>query len=288
MSLLLGALAAVTVLAVLVLLIQQSLPIWRQQGLGLLTGTEWFYRHQQFGAAPMILGTVLTSFAALLLAAPLGLGAAIFTAEFLPGRARLVVKVLIELLAGVPSIIYGLLGILFLRHWIYELLAPFDPLSGDTLLTGAVLLAVMILPTVMTLADDALRAVPAAQRQAARGLGLTGTEVVLSIALPQSARALLAALLLALGRALGEAIAVFLVIGRQDNQWPEQLLSLRPLIEPGQSLTTKLASSEINIAYADPLHWGALCGLALLLMLLVAGLTLGAASLQSWAHRHAS
>ena len=267
-----SALAAVTLAAMLLLLL--SIPVWWHEGLGFLTGTRWFYRQDQFGAAPMILGTVITGFTALLLAAPLGIGAAVFTSEFLPPRLRLPVKVVIELLAGVPSVIYGLLGVLFLRNWIYELLTPFDPLSGDTLLTGAVLLAVMILPTVMTLADDALRSVPAAQRHAARSLGLTGTEAVWSIALPQSLRGLVAALLLGLGRALGEAIAVFLVIGRQDNHWPERLLSIDPLMQSGQSLTTKLASSETNIAYGVPLHWAAICGLALVLMVMVAGITI--------------
>lgn len=284
-----SAIAAAFACGMFVLLLVQSLPVWQHEGLGFLTGTKWFYRQHQFGAAPMILGSVLTCLAALLLAAPVALGAAVFTSEYLPPRLRLMVKVLIELLAGVPSVIYGLLGILFLRNWIYDLLTPFDPLSGDTLLTGAVLLAVMILPTVMTLADDALRAVPAAQRHAARGLGLTSTEVVLSVSLPQSARGMVAALLLGLGRALGEAIAVFLVVGRQDNQWPERLLSLQPLVESGQTITTKLASSESNIAYGDPVHWGAVCGLALVLMLMVAGITLASAALQRLSRsRHAS
>ncbi len=273
-----SALAAGTVVAMFVLLILQSLPVWQHEGLSFLTGTKWFYRQQQFGAAPMILGTMITAFTALLLAAPLGIGAAIFTSEFLHPRLRLTVKVVIELLAGVPSVIYGLLGVLFLRNWIYDLLTPFDPLSGDTLLTGAVLLAVMILPTVMTLADDALRGVPVIQRHAARGLGLNSSEVALHIALPQSVRGLLAALLLALGRALGEAIAVFLVVGRQDNQWPNRLLSMQPLIQSGQTITTKLASSETNIAYGYPLHWAAICGLALVLMVMVAGITLISAS----------
>jgi phosphate transport system permease protein len=281
--------AAGVMVAMLVLLIVQSLPVWRHEGLGFLTGTKWFMRTHQFGAAPMILGTVVVSFTALLLAGPVGIGAAIFASEFLHPRLRLTVKIIIELLAGVPAVVYGLLGILFLRNWIYDMLTPFDPLSGDTLLTGAVLLAVMILPTVMTLADDALRSVPGAQRTAARGLGLNATEVVLYVSLPQSVRGLIAALLLGLGRALGEAIAVFLVVGRQDNQWPEKLLSINPLIESGQTITTKLASSETNIAYGDPIHWGAICGLALVLMLMVAGITLASASLQFFSRsRHAS
>lgn len=252
----------------------QSLPIWHHEGWNYIAGAKWFFRQKQFGALPMIYGSVVVALIALVLAAPLGLGAAIFTAEYLPRRARLAVKVLIELLAGVPSVVYGLLGILLLRDWIYDAFTKFEPLSGDTLLTAGVLLAVMILPTIVTLSDDALRGVPAAQRRAARGLGLTHAETVLSIALPQARRGLGAALLLALGRALGETIAVFLVVGRQDNNLPEHLLSLRAWLDAGQTITSKLGGSETNIAYGDPVHWGAMIGLALLLLIMTGTVTL--------------
>ncbi|MDQ6655011.1 MAG: phosphate ABC transporter permease subunit PstC [Verrucomicrobiota bacterium] len=255
----------------------QSLPVWQHEGLSYLTGAKWFYRANIFGALPMIYGTVVVALIALLLAAPIGIGAAIFTSEFLPHRLRLAVKVTVELLAGVPSVVYGLIGILLLRNWIYDLFARFDPLSGDTLLTAGVLLGVMILPTVMTLADDALRGVPAEQRRAARGLGLTSTETVLSVTLPQAARGLVAALLLGLGRALGETIAVFLVVGRQDNNLPANIFSARPWLEAGQTLSSKLGGSETNIAYGSALHWGAMVGLALVLMALVLGVTIAGA-----------
>jgi phosphate transport system permease protein len=249
----------------------QSGPVWRHEGLGYLAGGKWFFRQHQFGALAMIYGSTMVSMVALALAAPLGLGAAVFTAEYLPRRVRLLVKVLIELLAGVPSVVYGLLGILFLRDWIYDLFARFEPLSGDTLLTAGVLLAVMVLPTIVTLSDDALRAVPAAQRQAARSLGLTRAETVLHVAIPQARRGLGGALVLAIGRAFGETIAVFLVVGRQDNNLPAHWFSLRPLLESGQTLTSKLGSAETNIGYGDPLHWGVMVGLGLILLVLTIG-----------------
>jgi phosphate transport system permease protein len=276
------AVAVLVSAAMVLLLFIQSIPVWKHEGWHFITGTRWYYRQHEFGAAPMIYGTLAVAFMALLLAAPVGIGAAIFTAEFLPGRLRLAVKTIIELLAGVPSVIYGLLGILFLRNWIYDLLdkMKLDPLNGDTLLTAAVLLAVMILPTIMTLADDALRGVPSAQRLAARGLGLNSTEVALFVSIPQAASGLFASVLLGLGRALGETIAVFLVVGRQDNQWPASLLSLRPLIDSGQTITSKLGGSETNIAYGSPLHWGAMVGLGLVLLVMVALLTLIGSKLQ--------
>ncbi len=259
------------------ILVAQSLPVWGYAGIGYITGTKWFYRTQIFGALPMIYGTIIVALIALLLAAPVGIGAAIFSSEFLPNRWRLAIKVTVELLAGVPSVVYGLIGILLLRNWIYDLFAKFDPLSGDTLLTAGVLLGVMILPTVMTLADDALSGVPAEQRRAARGLGLTATETVLSVALPQARRGLLAALLLGLGRALGETIAVFLVVGRQDNNLPHNIFSPRAWLAAGQTLSSKLGGSETNIAYGEPLHWAAIVGLALILMAMVLAVTVAGA-----------
>ena len=269
------SLVALGAVALLVgVFVWQSLPVWHHEGWGYVTGTKWFFRQKEFGTLPMIYSTVIVGLIALVLAAPLGFGAAIFTAEYLPRRARLAVKVLIELLAGVPSVVYGLLGILLLRDWIYNLFEKFEPLSGDTVLTAGVLLAVMILPTIVTLSDDALRGVSSAQRRAARGLGLTHAETVLSIAIPQAKRGLGAALLLALGRALGETIAVFLVVGRQDNNMPEHIFSLRAWLEAGQTITSKLGGSETNIAYGDPVHWGAMIGLALLLLIMTGTVTL--------------
>jgi phosphate transport system permease protein len=266
-------LAGAVLAAMVLLFLWQSLPVWRHSGPGFFNGERWFYRQQEFGILAMLYGTVVVSGIALLLAAPIGIGAAVFTAEVLPARWRPPVKVAIELLAGIPSVIYGLLGILFLREWVYRALTPFDPLSGDTLLTAGLLLAIMVLPTVMTLSDDALKGVPVDQRRAARGLGLTRAETIFSVSLPQAWRGMIAALLLALGRALGEGIAVFFVIGRQDNQWPANLFSLQPLTEAGQTLTSKLVGAEINLAYGDPLHWAAMMGLGLTLMLLVTGVT---------------
>lgn len=276
-----SALGVTAFVALGVLLVVESLPVFRAEGLGgYLFGTNWFYRGQEFGVLPMVYGTVVVAAIALALAGPVGVGTALFVSEALPARLRLAAKTAVELLAGVPSVVYGLLGVLLLRDWIYRLLAPFDPLSGDTLLTGGLLLAVMILPTVTTFSEDALRSVPASQRRAARGLGLSRGAAVRRAVLPRAWPGIVAALLLALGRALGETIAVFLVVGRRDNQLPAGLADvLAPVVEPGQTLTSKLAGSETFIAYGDPLHWAAIVGLALVLLALVTAVTLAAARL---------
>lgn len=284
-----SSIAVVALAGMLVLFVLQSIPIWRTSAIGYLTGKTWYFRRDEFGTLPMLYGSAAVSAIALLLAAPIGIGAAVFTSEYLPGRTRLALKMIIELLAGVPSVVYGLLGILLLRNYVYAGLrsAGLDPLSGDSLLTAGLLLAVMVLPTIMTLADDALRAVPAQQRSAARGLGLTHAQTVLAVALPQARRGLVAAVLLGLGRALGETIAVFLVVGRQDNQWPRNLFSLKPLINAGQTITSKLGGAETNIAYGSALHWAAIVGLGLLLMVVVTAVTLVGAWLEGKADVHA-
>lgn len=265
--------AGVFLVSLLVIFVWQSLPVWNHSGIGYLTGKQWFYREHVYGALSMIYGTLAVSGVALFLAVPVGVGAAVCTAELVPPRIRLCLKVTVELLAGIPSVVYGLLGILLLRDWIYRALAPFDPLSGDTLLTAGILVGVMILPTIMSLADDAMRCVPALQRHAARGLGLNRSEVIRSIVLPQAFPGIVAAVLLGLGRSLGEMIAVFLVVGRQDNQLPANLLSIQPLISAGQTLSSKLGGSETNIAYGDPLHWAAIVSLGLLMLVMVTGVT---------------
>lgn len=264
-----SVLAVGFLLAMVGLFIYQSLPVWRHAGWNYLSSPKWYYRSSAFGSLSMIYGTVAVATIALFLAVPIGVGAAIFSSEYLPPRWRLAVKITIELLAGVPSVVYGLLGILFLRGWIYQLLTPLDPVSGDTLLTAGVLLAAMVLPTVMTLSDDALQGVAHLQRTVARGLGLTRAETVIHVTLPQARAGLVAAGLLGLGRALGETIAVFLVVGRQDNRWPEHLFSLQPLAEAGQTMTSKLGGSETNIAYGSSLHWGAMVTLGLILLAMV-------------------
>jgi phosphate transport system permease protein len=276
--------AVAFVVGMIALFAWQSVAVWKHAGTEYFTGTNWYYRTQQFGIAPMLYGTVITSVIALLLAAPLGIGAAVFISEYLPGRLRFAVKILVELLAGIPSVVYGLLGIMLLRDWVYDALEPFEPLSGDTLLTAGILLAVMILPTIVTLTDDALRSVPAAQRLAARGLGLTRAEAVLRVALPQAWTGVIAAILLALGRALGEMIAVFLVVGRQDNFWKPW--KVEPVLNAGQTLASKLGGAETNISLGDPLHYAAMVALGLVLLALAGAATLAGAWLMR-RRRHA-
>jgi len=271
-SLALTALAVFGLAAIAAFLVVGSVPALRKEGLGLFTGNAWAYRKESFGAAAMLYGTAVVSGIALLLAATLGIGTALFSSEICPPRARLALKLLVELLAGIPSVVYGLLGVLFLRNWMAGLFEKLDlsAPSGDTLLTAGVLLAVMLLPTVATLSDDAFQSVPSRMRDAARGLGLTRAETALGVVLPQALPGVIGALLLSLGRALGETIAVFLVVGRAENRL------FGSLVDAGQTITSKLGGAEANIAMGDPLHSSALLALGLILFVTVLALTLGA------------
>lgn len=250
-------------LGMVLFLFLQSLPAWKNEGLSYVIGKIWYYRSEAFGLLSMIYGTLWVSLLSLLLAAPIGIAAAIYISEYSGGKARILLKILVELLAGVPSVVYGLIGVLILRNWVCQSLSL---RSGDTLLTASLLLAVMILPTIVSLSEDALKGVPRRFAEASRAMGMNKAQTIIYSLLPSAKVGLISSCLLGLGRALGETIAVFLVVGRADNRLPENLFSLKPLFEAGQTLTSKLGGSEVNLAYGDPLHWGAICGAAFVLL----------------------
>src|SRR5690606_30496696 len=137
--------------------------------------------------------------------------------------------------------------------------------SGDSLLSAGILLGIMVLPTIMTFADDALRSVPKSFREAAMGLGLAPIQVIVHVVLPKAKQGVVAACLLGLGRAIGETIAIYMVVGRSDMPFDFESLSLHSLVTSGQTITTKLGGSELSIAYGDPRHWSAMMALGLCL-----------------------
>ncbi|MGQ0520439.1 MAG: ABC transporter permease subunit [Actinomycetota bacterium] len=238
----------------------------------LLTSPVWDPVRGRFGATAMLWGTAAVSVVALGLAAPVGWAAAVAIVELAPRRWRRVLRSGAELLAVVPSIVYGLIGIAYLRPFVAGLAGV--P-GGDSLLAAALVLAVMVLPTIVAVSADALDDVPAGTREAAAACGLTRTEVVRSAVLPLARRGMGAAALLALARALGETIAVFLVVGRADGRFPSSAGDvLDRLVRPGQTLTTKLNGPESVLAGTAGPHWAALCGLGLVLLAGVVALTL--------------
>ncbi|HEY3357823.1 MAG TPA: phosphate ABC transporter permease subunit PstC [Polyangia bacterium] len=240
----------------------------RRFGLGFLVGTTWDPVHDLFGALPFVFGTVVSSLLALLLAVPVGLGIAIFLAELAPGWLRGVAGFVVELLAAVPSVVYGLWGIFVLAPWLRHSVEPFlartlgflpffrGPSQGLGMLAGALILAIMILPTISSVSREVLRAVPDTQREGALALGATRWEAIRRAVLPSARSGILGAIILGLGRALGETMAVTMVIGNR----PEIQASL---FAPSYTMASVIAN-EFTEATGD-LYLSALSEIGLLL-----------------------
>jgi len=245
-------------LLIVATLLIDSWPAISQTGWRLFT-LEWNPPASEFGILPMLYGSAAVTTIALIIAVPLGVITAVFTSEMLPPRYRFYVKSLLEILAGIPSIIYGLIGIAFFSIWVRDL---FDLQSDRTILTAGILLAIMVLPTVITLSDDALQNVPQKYREAAKGLGLYKYEIIRGAVLPIAKADIIGAVLLALGRALGETMAVMLVIGSIDKI-PHPVFDF---LVAGQTITSKLGREIPEGAFGSP-HFSAMIFMGLLLLI---------------------
>jgi phosphate transport system permease protein len=217
------------ILVILGVLFVNALPALRRFGPSFLWTSTWDPVAEIYGAAPMIVGTLLSSFVALLIAVPLALSVAILLTEFSPRWLRQPVAFLVELLAAIPSVVYGTWGIFvlipFLRaHVVPPLRAVFGwtpflqgVFYGNSLLAGGVILAIMIVPYIAAVSREVLLAVPPSQREAALAMGATRWEAVRSAVLPYGRAGLIGAIILGLGRALGETMAVTMVIGNRHD-----------------------------------------------------------------------
>lgn len=266
-----GAASVAGVLLVLIAYLGLGVVSGEVDWLDLLTESTWNPIDSVFGGLAMIYGSAVVCLIALALAVPVGWAAAIALSEYLSPRLARPLRMSVELLAAVPSIVYGLIGILVVRPVIASMA---DVPGGDSLLAAGIVLAVMITPTIVAVSVDALSAVPDRFREAAYSLGLTRREVVRSAVLPLARSGMRAGVLLGLARALGEAIAVFLVVGRADGRLPSSLSGVfKSLVHPGQTLTAKLAGPEPVLAGTSGPYFAAICGLGLVLLALVAAAT---------------
>lgn len=191
-----------------------AMPAIKEFGLNFLTTSSWNPVNSQYGVWPAIYGTLISSFIALAISVPIGLGVAIFLSEdYLPPIVQRIVVFLVELLAAVPSVVYGLWGIFVLIPF----LKSFTPLRGPGMLPAALILSVMILPTIAVISRDSIINVDLGLRQAAVGLGATRWEAILQIILPAASSGIIGGIMLALGRALGETMAVTMLIGNSNR-----------------------------------------------------------------------
>lgn len=247
----------------------KALPGVAAQGLDFIVGTVWDPNQRAYGILPAIWGTLYSSLLALLIGGFFGVMMAIFlTQDFLPPKLAALFRTIVELLAAIPSVVYGLWGIFVvipairpLAGWLHDMFGwlPFfnTTLSGPGMLPAALVLAIMILPTIAAVAQDSLRAVPMKVKQAAYGMGTTHWEAILRVMLPTASTGIFGALVLGLGRALGETMALAMLIGN-SNQINLSLFS------PGNTLAALLA---LNFPEAGPNEVQMLMCAALVLML---------------------
>lgn len=277
------------IVAILVLLSVEAWPSIQRFGFGFLHNSVWDPGFEEFGAAAYIYGTLVTSFLALLLATPIGVGAALFLAEYAPSWMRAPVAFLVEMLAAIPSIIYGLWGFFILAPVMRSAVEPFlkgtlgqlpvigalfsGPIIGRDLLVGGVILAIMILPTITALSREILLAVPDTQREGMLALGATRWETIVGAVLPYARSGIAGAAILGLGRALGETMAVTMVIGNSSTAITASLFT------PGYTMASAIANQFTEADKA--LYFSAIVEVALAL-LLVAALVNIAARLLLW------
>ncbi|MEA3397337.1 MAG: phosphate ABC transporter permease subunit PstC [Chloroflexota bacterium] len=265
--LLLSALTSIFIVFLIILFtLREGLPALREIGLSsLLTGRVWRPGRGEFGLLAMIAGSVLVTIGAMILGVPLALGCAVFLAEAAPAGVRAIVRPAVELLAGIPSVVYGLFGLVVLVPLVRHI-----PISGNTgfgLLSASIVLAVMILPTITNIAEDAIRAVPRDYREGALALGATRWQTIVSVTLPAARSGIVAAIILGVGRALGETMAMIMVIG--NSVIVPRSLNGNPLtlfLSQARTLTGNIA---VEINYATGLHESALFATGAVLFVLI-------------------
>jgi phosphate transport system permease protein len=267
-----------------------SKEIFSFEGFGFLTGTDWnpVEGRESYGALPYIIGTLISSTIAMIIGVPISLGIAIFISEMAPSRIRTPLSFLIELLAAVPSIIYGLWALFVFRFWIRDLIEmplhnafggsiPFFAQTpfGLDVFTAGIVLAIMIIPIVSSVSREIIKAVPNSQREAAYSLGATRWETVRVAIFPYAKSGLLGAAILGLGRAVGETILVTMIIGNVVG------IAAIPssLFDQSQTLSSLIAN-EFNEASSE-LQISALMGLGAVLLILTIAINIGARLLVS-------
>jgi phosphate transport system permease protein len=264
---------AFSILIILLMMVvemtRESVPALDKFGWRFITGNDWDAVQGSFGALPYIWGSVVSSILALLLATPLSVGAALFITEVLPHRLGGAVAALIELLAAIPSVIYGLWGILVMAPWLQRSVEPFlidhfgsIPLFqgapyGVSMLAGVFILMIMIVPIITSITKEVLLTVPRSQKEAAIALGATRWEMLRIAVLPYGKSGILGAVILGLGRAVGETMAVTMVIGNT----PQISLSL---LSPAYTMPSVIANEFAEASSA--LHSAALMEIGLILL----------------------
>lgn len=264
-----GISAVVLVLMIFIFLIREGVPTFFEVELQSLLSKRWYPTEQYFGLIPLIFGSLIITFGAALISLPLGLATAIFIAEIAPSWVRDILKPFIEVLAGIPSVVIGFIGML--------VFAPFIRIvtgipTGLTSFTGILLLAWMALPTVVTVAEDVLDTVPKTYRDAGLALGMTRWQVIWRIVLPAGRTGILTALMLGVGRAIGETMTVMMVTGNAARI-PTSILDI---FKPIRTMTATIAAEMGEVAHGS-MHYHVLFAVGLTLFIITFLVNLAAA-----------
>jgi phosphate transport system permease protein len=236
-----GFSAIIFVLMIFLFLIKEGAPAIFEVNLSNLLQVRWYPIEDYFGILPLIGGTVVVTIGAALVAVPLGIATAVYIAEIAPRAAKEVLKPMVEVLAGLPSVMLGFLGILVLSKFVFETI---DIPTGLTAFTGSILLGMMAVPTIVSVAEDALDAVPRTYRSAALAMGATKWQTIWKVTLPAARSGVLTAIMLGLGRAIGETMTVMMVTGNA----PLMPNGLGSLFRPTRTMTATIAAEMGEVA----------------------------------------
>lgn len=262
-----GASAILFVGMIFIFLLREGAPALMEIPLETLFSQRWYPIEDYFGILPLIGGTILVTIGAGLVAIPLGLAAAIYISEISPRWAREILKPLVEILGGLPSVLLGFLGILVVAPFIRT---TTDVPTGLTAFSGALILGGMAIPTIVSVAEDALDAVPRTYREAAEAMGATQWQTIWRVTLPAARSGVLTAMMLGVGRALGETMTVMMVTGNA----PVMPSGLTSLFRPVRTMTATIAAEMGEVANGS-VHYHALflIGISLFLISLIVNLT---------------
>ncbi|MGA2402553.1 MAG: phosphate ABC transporter permease subunit PstC [Syntrophobacteraceae bacterium] len=258
------------VLLIFFFLLKEGVPVLWEVSPGNLFGTRWYPTFDVFGTLPLILGSAYVTIAAIAIALPLGVTTAVFVREVAPHWTREILKPLIEVLAGIPSVVLGFFGM----HVIAPLVrTTLNVPTGLSAFTGAVLLAYMSLPTIISVAEDALDGVPRSYRDAALAMGATKWQTIWRVVVPAGRSGIAMAVMLGMGRAIGETMAVMMVTGNAARM----PLSLGSIFMPVRTMTATVAAEMGEVANGS-VHYHALFGIGIILFILTFIINILAAS----------
>jgi phosphate transport system permease protein len=250
-----GASSILILLLLIIYILREGMPAFQEIGfVKFISGSTWSVREDEFGVRNFIVGSIYVTLLALAMAVPLGVFCAIFLAEVAPEWVRRIVRPAVELLVGIPSVVYGMVGLLLLVPQVAKIGG-----YGDSVLAAAFVLTVMVLPTIITVSEDSIRAVPQVYKEGALALGATRWQTIWHVTLPAARSGILASIVLGMGRGIGETMAIIMVIGN----------SLQLAVSPLDSTRTLTTSIAMEIKYAAGLHWNALFATGVVLLIFI-------------------